>query len=184
MELETIMQYFVTYGPIAIYVIVLLEYMNLPGFPAGVIMPLAGIWAARGGLSFFMTMIITVAAGLTGSVILYALGRGGGEMFLKKYYKKFPSQKEMIEGKMQYRDQQTAADGADDHLDSGGDDPDGFPEVCGQLHAWHCRLESGFCRCWISVRRFGTRVYLTQKFKTVVFARGEGERYENRNVYQ
>ncbi len=35
MELETIMQYFVTYGPIAIYVIVLLEYMNLPGFPAG-----------------------------------------------------------------------------------------------------------------------------------------------------
>ncbi|MCI8392038.1 MAG: DedA family protein [Roseburia sp.] len=102
MELETIMQYFVTYGPIAIYVIVLLEYMNLPGFPAGVIMPLAGIWAARGGLSFFMTMIITVAAGLTGSVILYALGRGGGEMFLKKYYKKFPSQKEMIEGKMQY----------------------------------------------------------------------------------
>ncbi len=65
-------------------------------------MPLAGIWAARGGLSFFMTMIITVAAGLTGSVILYALGRGGGEMFLKKYYKKFPSQKEMIEGKMQY----------------------------------------------------------------------------------
>ena len=102
MELETIMQYFVTYGPIAIYVIVLLEYMNLAGFPAGVIMPLAGIWAARGGLSFFMTMIITVAAGLTGSVILYALGRGGGEMFLKKYYKKFPSQKEMIEGKMQY----------------------------------------------------------------------------------
>ena len=102
MELETIMQYFVTYGPIAIYVIVLLEYMNLPGFPAGVIMPLAGIWAARGGLSFFVTMIITVAAGLTGSVILYALGRGGGEMFLKKYYKKFPSQKEMIEGKMQY----------------------------------------------------------------------------------
>ena len=102
MELETIMQYFVTYGPIAIYVIVLLEYMNLPGFPAGVIMPLAGIWAARGGLSFFMTMIITVAAGLTGSVILYALGRGGDEMFLKKYYKKFPSQKEMIEGKMQY----------------------------------------------------------------------------------
>ncbi len=102
MELETIMQYFVTYGPIAIYVIVLLEYMNLPGFPAGVIMPLAGIWAARGGLSFFVTMLITVAAGLTGSIILYALGRGGGELFLKKYYKRFPSQKELIEGKMQY----------------------------------------------------------------------------------
>ena len=102
MTIELITEYFTRYGWAAIFVIVLLEYMNLPGFPAGVIMPLAGIWAARGGLSFFMTMIITVAAGLTGSVILYALGRGGGEMFLKKYYKKFPSQKEMIEGKMQY----------------------------------------------------------------------------------
>lgn len=102
MEMETIMQYFIHYGPIAIYVIVLLEYLNLPGFPAGVIMPLAGIWAARGGLNFFLTMIITVAAGLTGSVILYALGRGGGELFLQKYYHRFPKQKTLIEEKMAY----------------------------------------------------------------------------------
>lgn len=102
MELETIMQYFITYGPVAIYVIVLLEYMNLPGFPAGVIMPLAGIWAARGGLNFFVTILITVAAGLTGSILLYALGRGGGEVFMRNYYKKFPGQKELIEEKIRY----------------------------------------------------------------------------------
>lgn len=102
MEVNTIMHYFVLYGPIAIYVIVLLEYLNLPGFPAGVIMPLAGIWAARGELSFFMTMVITVAAGMTGSIILYALGRGGGEVFLQKYYRRFPKQQELIEGKMDY----------------------------------------------------------------------------------
>lgn len=102
MELEEIMQYFVTYGPIAIYVIVLLEYLNLPGFPSGVIMPLAGIWAARGELSFFVTMLITIAAGLTGSVILYGLGRGGGEAFLQKYYRRFPGQRELIEEKMEY----------------------------------------------------------------------------------
>lgn len=54
MDIQTIMQYFVDYGPIAIYVIVLLEYLNLPGFPAGIIMPLAGIWAARGNISFFL----------------------------------------------------------------------------------------------------------------------------------
>lgn len=53
MEIDNIMQYFVLYGPIAIYVIVLLEYLNLPGFPAGVIMPLAGIWTARGGTELF-----------------------------------------------------------------------------------------------------------------------------------
>lgn len=102
MELETIMQYFVVYGPLAIYVIVLLEYLNLPGFPAGVIMPLAGIWAAQGGLGFASTMAITVAAGLTGSIILYGLGRGGGEMFLQRYYRRFPGQRELIEEKMGY----------------------------------------------------------------------------------
>lgn len=102
MELEQIMQYFVSYGPIAIYVIVLLEYLNLPGFPAGVIMPLAGIWAARGEISFFVTMMLTIAAGLTGSVILYGLGRRGGEVFLKKYYRRFPKQRELIEGKLAY----------------------------------------------------------------------------------
>ena len=102
MELEEIMQYFVAYGPIAIYVIVLLEYMNLPGFPAGVIMPLAGIWAARGGLGFGVTLLITVAAGMTGSVILYGLGRGGGDIFLQKYYQRFPGQREVIEEKIAY----------------------------------------------------------------------------------
>ncbi len=102
MELEAFMQYFVDYGPVAIFVIVLLEYMNLPGFPAGVIMPLAGIWAARGNLNFFVTMIITIAAGLTGSVILYWLGRGGGALFLNKYFKKFPKQQALVEEKMEY----------------------------------------------------------------------------------
>ena len=44
MSLEIITSYFTQYGAIAIFVIVLLEYMNLPGFPAGVIMPLSGIF--------------------------------------------------------------------------------------------------------------------------------------------
>lgn len=102
MSVDVIMQYFVAYGPIAIFVIVLLEYLNLPGFPAGVVMPVAGIWASRGELGFFVTMIITIAAGLTGSIILYGLGRSGGDALLKKYYKKFPKQQELIEGKMEY----------------------------------------------------------------------------------
>lgn len=102
MDVETVMQYFTAYGPVAIYVIVLLEYLNLPGFPAGVIMPLAGIWAASGKISFLLTMVITVAAGVTGSVILYALGRGGGEWLLHKYYRRFPGQKLLMEEKLAY----------------------------------------------------------------------------------
>ncbi|GFI02246.1 protein DedA [Lachnospiraceae bacterium] len=100
MTMELIMQYFARYGGIAIFVIVLLEYLNLPGFPAGVIMPLAGLWAARGNIKFLPALAITVAAGLTGSMILYYLGYKGGELFLQKYLNKFPKQRPAIEKKL------------------------------------------------------------------------------------
>ena len=102
MSMETFLQFITNYGGIAIFLIVFLEYLNLPGFPAGVIMPLAGIWAAHGRMNFFLALLITVAAGLLGSILLYGLGRGGGEIFLRKWYQKFPRQKDMIEGKMEY----------------------------------------------------------------------------------
>ena len=40
MDIQTLTNYFLEYGAFFIFVIVLLEYLNLPGFPAGVIMPL------------------------------------------------------------------------------------------------------------------------------------------------
>ena len=98
--MEVIMEYFARYGGIGIFVIVLLEYLNLPGFPAGVIMPLAGIWAAKGQIHFIPALIITVAAGLTGSLILYWLGYKGGELFMQKYLNKFPKHRPMIEEKL------------------------------------------------------------------------------------
>lgn len=102
MDLSTLTHYFTEYGAIAIFVIVFLEYMNLPGFPAGVIMPLAGIMAAEGNINFFWVMVITVAAGLTGSLVLYALGRKGGEVFLKAYLKRFPKHRAGIEKNMEW----------------------------------------------------------------------------------
>ena len=90
MDIHELTQYFLQYGAFFIYLIVLLEYMNLPGFPAGVIMPLSGIWAAQGEISFPVVMILTVAAGLTGSWLLYLLGRFGGNKLLGFYFRKFP----------------------------------------------------------------------------------------------
>lgn len=97
MSLEIITSYFTQYGAIAIFIIVLLEYMNLPGFPAGVIMPLSGIWAAKGNINFFWVMLITLAAGVAGSWILYFLGYAGGSLLLEKYLHKFPKQRPAIE---------------------------------------------------------------------------------------
>ena len=100
MTVEVVTEYFARYGGIAIFVIVLLEYLNLPGFPAGIIMPMAGIWAAKGNIHFVPALIITVAAGLTGSLLLYWLGYKGGELFLEKYLNKFPKQRPVIEEKL------------------------------------------------------------------------------------
>ena len=102
MDTSVFIQYFTEYGWIAIYVIVLLEYLNLPGFPAGIIMPLAGLWAAKGNINFILALLITVAAGLTGSILLYLLGRTSGGYFLKVYYQKFPKHQKVIEGKIEY----------------------------------------------------------------------------------
>ena len=101
MNIQTLTQYFLQYGCFFIYLIVLLEYMNLPGFPAGVIMPLAGIWAANGEISFLAVMLLSVAAGLTGSWILYFLGRLGGSRAMGFYLKKFPKHQTVIEEKME-----------------------------------------------------------------------------------
>jgi len=102
MDLNTLTFYFTKYGAIAIFIIVLLEYLNLPGFPAGVIMPLSGIMAAKGNISFGWVMIITVAAGLVGSLLLYFLGLKGGTIFLNFYTKKFPKQKETIHKNLEW----------------------------------------------------------------------------------
>ncbi len=73
MNIQILTDYFIQYGAFFIFLIVFLEYLNLPGFPAGVIMPLAGIWAAKGEISFPEVMILSVAAGLAGSLLLYML---------------------------------------------------------------------------------------------------------------
>ena len=102
MDISTLSNYFELYGGMAIFLVVLLEYMNLPGFPAGVIMPLAGIWAARGQIHFLVVLLLSVAAGLLGSWILYFLRRLGGEPFFRFYVKKFPKQKELIEKNLEF----------------------------------------------------------------------------------
>lgn len=100
MSIQMLTEYFLKYGAVFIFLIVLLEYMNLPGFPAGVIMPLSGLWAAHGKISFPMVMLLSVAAGLTGSWVLYFLGRLGGPKLMAFYFRKFPKQQPVIEDKM------------------------------------------------------------------------------------
>jgi membrane protein DedA with SNARE-associated domain len=90
MTAELITQYLTHYGVIAIFIIVFLEYLNLPGFPAGIILPAAGILAAKGGINLVTTLLLTILAGLLGSWMLYGLGFLGGRAFIKWCEKKLP----------------------------------------------------------------------------------------------
>ncbi len=101
MEIQELTAYFAQYGPVFVFVIVFLEYLNLPGFPSGVILPLAGIWASRGEVGILTVVLLSVTAGLMGSWVLYFLGRKGGETFLGLYIKHFPKQKDLIYQKME-----------------------------------------------------------------------------------
>lgn len=55
-----------------------------------------GIWAAKGDISFPSVMLITLSAGLLGSLILYVLGRTGGNMLLEKYLQKIPMVRTLV----------------------------------------------------------------------------------------
>lgn len=97
MNIEMITGYFGTYGLFAVFVIVFLEYLNLPGFPAGIIMPLAGVMAASGHNGFVLTLLVSTAAGILGSEMLYVLGRFGGKAFDALVDRCFSKQKDKVE---------------------------------------------------------------------------------------
>lgn len=96
-NIDVFTDYLSKYGVITIFVVVFLEYLNLPGFPAGVIMPLSGIWFYQGGINFFFAYVVSILAGLCGSWVLYLIGFYGGTLVITKYTSKFPKHKERIE---------------------------------------------------------------------------------------
>ena len=97
MDVQLLLEYFQRYGAVFIFAVVFLEYLNLPGFPAGVILPLSGLMASLGRIGFILAILVSVAAGLLGSLALYGLGRAGGHVFLNWFYKKFPKKRDTID---------------------------------------------------------------------------------------
>lgn len=97
MGIQTVLDYFAMYGLTLLFIIVFLEYLNLPGLPAGVIMPAAGIIAVRNNESLILIVFISVVAGVLGSIALYAIGYYGGAVLLDKMAKKYPKTQSTID---------------------------------------------------------------------------------------
>ncbi len=76
------------YGLILVCAVVFWEYIKLPGFTAGVIMPCIGVLTARSELSLLLTIALSVVFGLLGSMVIYGLCYWGGEPIMEKLFGK------------------------------------------------------------------------------------------------
>ena len=99
---ETVWHYFMMYGYYFLFLIVFLEYLNFPGLPAGIIMPAAGILVASQQGSFAAALLVSVIAGILGSITLYLLGRFLYKMVLMRCYRRWPKLQPPVDKTMGY----------------------------------------------------------------------------------
>ncbi len=103
-NIQTVLNYFSEYGLLFLFIIVFLEYMNLPGLPAGIIMPAAGILIASNDMNFITALIVSVVGGLLGSYVLYFIGYFLGNSILDKFYEKYVKLRPSIDKAISYTD--------------------------------------------------------------------------------
>ncbi|MBE5962438.1 MAG: DedA family protein [Lachnospiraceae bacterium] len=94
--MDSVIQFIYNYGIIAMFFIILLEYACFP-VSSEIVLPFSGAFAASKGLPFPLVLIISVAAGILGTLICYAIGRSGGAILLERIQNRFPKTKKGIE---------------------------------------------------------------------------------------
>lgn len=86
---NSIVEIIKTYGLVAIFLAVFLEYACFP-VPSEIVLPLSGAVAAQGGFSFLSVYVVCIVAGLGGSLLDYSLARWGGVRLMAKLEHRFP----------------------------------------------------------------------------------------------
>lgn len=88
-------EFIINYGLISIFIIVALEYANLP-LPSELVLPLIGIFAFEYDMNFIQVLTASVLGGLSGSIINYYLGLKLGKPLIDMLATRFPSTKRSI----------------------------------------------------------------------------------------
>jgi membrane protein DedA with SNARE-associated domain len=88
MNTTVIFEIISSYGLIAVFLIIALEYACFP-LPSEIVLPFSGAYAASQGIPFIVILLISAFAGLFGSLICYLVGRIGGNALLEAAKKKF-----------------------------------------------------------------------------------------------
>ena len=97
--MEFIISFLSEWGYLALFICMVLENMNIP-IPSEIILGFAGFLDSQDIFSFWTTVIIGTAAGITGSVVSYYMGaRGGRDMILKHTAKGGLGARKMIAAK-------------------------------------------------------------------------------------
>lgn len=81
----------------AVVIITAMEYACFPMMPSEVILPIIGMLAAKGEITYFGAIIFSVLGGLIGSLFCYFVGYYGGGALIQKIILKFPKTKNNIE---------------------------------------------------------------------------------------
>lgn len=172
MNMQELTEYFLQYGAFFIYLIVFLEYLNLPGFPAGVIMPLSGIWAAKGEISFFFRYGYYSgrrAYRQLASVFHRQTWRSEGDGILFQKISEASGscgRKDGIpEEEGEYRSiyKQTHPCGTYPDFCPCRNDKDGFQEIYNQFRRRSIPVESGLCRSRIFLWRTRNYIFYTRR---------------------
>ena len=87
------------YGLISIFLVVMLEYANLP-LPSEIVLPFIGIMVARGNINFALALMVSVFGGMVGSITNYLIGLYFGKPLLKYMMKKYPKTQPSIRSSM------------------------------------------------------------------------------------
>lgn len=97
MTVAKFLELFHEYGLVVLFAVFFMEYMNLPGFPAGVIMPATGVLVSQSEVNLPLTIIISVVAGLLGSMVIYGLCFVGGSKFAYRFMIKHEKVQRFVE---------------------------------------------------------------------------------------
>lgn len=88
LHFEQFLELFAQYGLWFVAGVCYCEYLNLPGFPAGIIMPALGVLAHQSELNLLIALLISVVAGTLASLTVYALARWGGKPIIHRLFGK------------------------------------------------------------------------------------------------
>lgn len=96
MEIKSLIEQFIlSYGMISIFLIVALEYANIP-LPSEIVLPFVGIMCFEYDMNIIIVIIVTVLGGVFGSILNYYLGYKFGKPLLKKIRDKYPKTRKSI----------------------------------------------------------------------------------------